>query len=92
MRICQWPQQNRVDDTENGAVRTDRESQRQDGDESEAGRLGQHPYRVSNVGDHNLFAVTERDHGISAGGAERGHVAGQQRHQRERKCHQHKCR
>src|SRR5882762_6424819 len=45
----QWPQQDRINHTENRCVRADGQRQSKHGDSGEAGTLGQHPHAEANV-------------------------------------------
>ena len=53
IRKRQRPEQHGIDDTKDGAVRSDAEGKREDGDDGEAGCLEQHPEGVFKVSDHN---------------------------------------
>ena len=51
-REWQWPEQNGVDHAEDRAVRADAESESQNGDGGETGRLRQQSHGVSEISEH----------------------------------------
>ena len=87
VRIRQRPQQHRIDNAEDGSVRSDPEGKREDRDDRDARIFQKQSKRVTNIVQHvislrGLF-VTKRRHWIHTRGATRGNETGNCRDNRE---------